>query len=72
MWSIRVKLHIEPLAIAINVSQQGNIRCDQVLILLVQLRRIYIDIRIKDRTIPNAAEEDDDHPVTAIINSIEK
>jgi hypothetical protein len=36
------------------------------------LHRIYVDIHIKDRTTPNAAEEDDDHPVMAIINSIEK
>ncbi|KAF8227760.1 hypothetical protein L208DRAFT_1379644 [Tricholoma matsutake] len=36
------------------------------------LRRIYIDIRIKDRTRPNAAGEDDSRPVTAIIDSIEK
>jgi hypothetical protein len=70
--SIRIKLHIEPLAIAVNAAQQGNIRCDQVLVLLSQLRQIYVDIRIKDRTTPNASEEDDDHPVTAIIDSIEK
>jgi hypothetical protein len=70
--SIRIKLHIEPLAIAVNAAQQGNVRCDQVLVLLSQLHRIYVDIHIKDRTTPNAAEEDDDHPVMAIIDSIKK
>ena len=67
-----VKLHLEPLAIAVNVTQRANTRCDHVLVLLGQLRRIYIDIRCKDRTTPDAADEDEDHPVTTIINSIEK
>lgn len=40
--------------------------------LLGQLRRVYIDIRTKDRSSPNAVEDDDDHPVTTIIDSIEK
>ncbi|KAF8221863.1 hypothetical protein L208DRAFT_1382084 [Tricholoma matsutake] len=67
-----VKLHIEPLAITVNVAQHGNVRCDQVLVLLGQLCHIYINIHIKYRTQPNAAGEDDSHPVTAIIDSIEK
>ena len=67
-----VKLHLEPLVIAVNVMQQANTRCDHVLILLGQLRHIYMDIRRQDWTSPNALHEDDDHPVTTIINSIEK
>jgi hypothetical protein len=41
-------------------------------VLLGQLHRVYIDIRSKDRTSPDADYEDNDHPVTAIIDSIEK
>jgi hypothetical protein len=70
--SSRVKLHLEPLAIAVNVTQQANTHCDHVLILLGQLYRIYVDIRNKDRSSADAADEDDDHPITTIINSIEK
>jgi hypothetical protein len=69
---LRVKLHLEPLAIAVNVTQRANTRCDHVLVLLGQLRRVYVDIRCKDRSSPDALDEDDDHPVTTIINSIEK
>jgi hypothetical protein len=68
----RVKLHLEPLAIAVNVTQRANTCCDHVLLLLGQLRRIYVDIQRKDRTTPDAADEDEGHPVTTIINSIEK
>jgi hypothetical protein len=58
--------------IAVNVTQRANTRCDHVLVLLGQLHRIYIDIRHNDQTTPDAVDEDEDHPVTTIINSIEK
>jgi hypothetical protein len=68
----RVKLHLEPLAIAVNVTQQAKTRCDQVLILLGQLRCVYTDIIKKDRTSPDADYEDEDHPCTSILKSLEK
>ncbi|GBE85739.1 hypothetical protein SCP_0802610 [Sparassis crispa] len=67
-----VKMHIEPLVITTNVSQGANTRCDQVLLLLGNLYRSYFNIRKNDRTIPDAEEEDEAHPVTAIMESIEK
>jgi hypothetical protein len=67
-----IKLHIEPLAIAVNVTQEANTRCDQVLVVLGNLTCHYVEIRTKDRTSPDAEDEDEDHPVTAIIDSIEK
>jgi hypothetical protein len=69
---LRVQLHLEPLAIAVNVTQQANTCCDHVLILLGQLCHIYIDNHFEDQSSPDALDEDDDHPVTTIINSIEK
>ncbi|KAL6303689.1 ribonuclease H-like domain-containing protein, partial [Sparassis latifolia] len=43
-----VKMHIEPLAIATNVSQGANTRCDQVLLLLGNLYRSYFNIPDQD------------------------
>lgn len=43
-----------------------------MLILLGQLRRVYVDIIQKDRTEPDTSYEDDNHPCTAILNSLEK
>jgi hypothetical protein len=68
----RVKLHLEPLAISVNVTQQSNTRCDQVLVLLGQLQRVYTGMVHKDRSSPGAEDEDVDHPCTTILNSIEK
>jgi hypothetical protein len=68
----RIKTHIEPLAIAVNINQEQNTRCDQVLLGLGNLYRIYVNLRKYDRTTPDAEFEDKDHPVTAVINSIEK
>ena len=67
-----IKSHIEPLAIAVNIAQGANTRCDQVVLVLGRLYRDYIKLRTADRTHPHAVSEDDDHPVTAVIHSIEK
>ena len=69
---LRVKLHLEPLAIAVNVTQRANTRCDHVLILLGQLHHIYVDNHFEDQSSLDALDVNDDHPVTTIINSIEK
>jgi len=69
---LRRAMPLKGLAIAVNVTPRASARWDHVLVLLGQLRRIYVDIRRKDRTTPDAADEDEDHPVTTIINSIEK
>ena len=68
----RVKLHLEPLAIAINVTQQAKTWCDQVLILLGQLHHVYTSIIKKDCTSPDADYKDEDHPCTSILKSLEK
>ncbi|KAG1783202.1 hypothetical protein EV702DRAFT_949463, partial [Suillus placidus] len=60
------------LAIAVNVSQCSNTRCDQVLLLLSKLYRTYINLCITDHSLPLAEDKDESHPVTSIINSIEK
>ncbi|KAF8873343.1 ribonuclease H-like domain-containing protein [Infundibulicybe gibba] len=67
-----VKTHIEPLAIAVNVAQAANIRCDQVVLILARLYKHYIALLKADRIDPNNPEEDDNHPVIAIVHSIEK
>ena len=69
---LRVKLHLEPLAIAVNITQRANTCCDHVLILLGQLHHIYVGICCMDQSSPDALNEDDDHPITTIINSIKK
>ncbi|OJA19397.1 hypothetical protein AZE42_11562 [Rhizopogon vesiculosus] len=61
-----LKTRIEALAIAVNVSQRSNTRCDQVLLLLGKLCHTYVNLCII------AEDEDESHPVTFIINSIEK
>jgi hypothetical protein len=70
-YLFRIKLHLESLVIAVNVTQQANTRCDQVLILLGELCRIYFDIRYKDQSL-DADCSDTSHSVTTILNSIEK
>ncbi|KAG2353245.1 hypothetical protein BDR07DRAFT_1236696, partial [Suillus spraguei] len=67
-----LKTHIEPLAIAVNVSQRSNTHCDQVLLLLGKLYCTYISLRITDNSFSFAGDEDESHPATSIINSIEK
>jgi hypothetical protein len=41
-------------------------------VVLRNLFRVYSDLRIQDHSVPDAADEDESHPVTAIIDSIEK
>ncbi|KAG6806668.1 hypothetical protein H0H92_010455, partial [Tricholoma furcatifolium] len=53
------KTHIEPLAIAVNIAQAANTRCDH-------------DARMNDRTFPTTSDEDMSHPLTSILESIEK
>ncbi|KAF8874902.1 ribonuclease H-like domain-containing protein [Infundibulicybe gibba] len=67
-----VKTHIEPLAIAVNVAQAANIRCDQVVLILARLYKHYIALLKADRIDPNNPEEDENHPIIAIVHSIEK
>lgn len=54
------------------MAQDGNVRCDQILLLLGKLYRTYIKARISDRAIPDDSSNDKSHEVTAILNSIEK
>jgi hypothetical protein len=68
----RIKLHLKPLAISVNVTQQSNTHCDQVLVLLGQLWCVYVDMVRKDRSPPGAEDKDADHPCTTILKSIEK
>jgi hypothetical protein len=42
------------------------------LLLLGKLYRTYVNLRIVDRSHPLAEDEDESHPITSIINSIEK
>jgi hypothetical protein len=69
---LRLKTHIEPLAIAVNVSQRSNTRCDQVLLLLGKLYRTYVNLRVTDHSLSLAGDENESHPVTSIIDSIKK
>lgn len=67
-----IKSHIEPLSIAVNIAQGADARCDQIVLVLGRLYRDYNKLRTVDRTSATAASEDEDHPVTAILQSIEK
>src|SRR5215813_11526507 len=67
-----IKAHIEPLAIAVNVAQEANTRCDQVLLLLANLYQVYTNIRRRDCTSAEWVGGEDEHPVSPIIESIEK
>ncbi|TFY78156.1 hypothetical protein EWM64_g5859 [Hericium alpestre] len=64
-----IRSHFEPLAIAVNVAQGANTRCDQVLLLLARLHRTYSIMR---QETAGAYLNDDEHPVTAILDSLEK
>lgn len=65
-----MKEHLEPLAIASNVTQAGDTRCDHVLMLLGRLYKVYNELRSRDCLVTGGNNES--HPVTSIIKSIEK
>lgn len=55
-----------------NVAQAGNIRCDQVLLLLGKLYKTYQDAIIAERIDSNDASKDGDHELSSILDSIER
>ena len=67
-----VKTHIEPLAIAVNVAQATSTWCDHTMLILGNLYCIYTNLHICDHSSPDADNEDESHPVTRILKSIEK
>jgi len=67
-----IKLHIEPPTISVNFAQRANTCPNQVLMISANLHHIYVNICVYDHTTPDATYEDNDHPVTTIIDSIEK
>ncbi|TFY79124.1 hypothetical protein EWM64_g4889, partial [Hericium alpestre] len=67
-----IKTHFEPLAIAINVTQGANSRCDQVSFLLAKLYHSYSNLRQADCDHPESSMTEEEHPVTSILESIEK
>lgn len=72
MSKCSVKTHIEPLAIAVNVAQAADTRCDHVVLILGNLFCVYTEVREHDRTSPDAIAKDASHPVVTILDSIEK
>jgi hypothetical protein len=46
--------------------------CDHILLILGNLYHIYTWLQIQDCTCPDAEDEDESHPVTSILKSIEK
>ena len=62
-------MNLEPLAIAANVAQGANVRCDQVLLLLGKL---YHTFTIDQEYFDDTGEAVDVGPVPSITNSINK
>lgn len=62
----RVQEHLGPLAVAANVAQGANTRCDHVLLIFVKMYRMYHEISATEGTIDGL------HPVSVILESIEK
>ena len=48
MISLRIKTHLEPLAIAANITQASHTRLDHVLLTLANLYRIFVSKDIDD------------------------
>ena len=46
--TIRLKAHLEPLAIAANIAQATDTRCDHVLFMLGKLFKVYSELRRKE------------------------
>ena len=67
----RIKTQIEPLTVAVNVAQAGNVRCDQILLLLGKLFKTYSEACQTNQSAVEHTPPAEDHDLTCILASIE-